>query len=232
MPYCPSPQRTADDHAGTDAGLTVAERIHALDMEDMDMSVEDMFERIREMIAAATPLGRPVRWPRAPTPRWRTTLRMVGEQCRARGVHPGAYLASQEGMLAWRVRQRMPVYDNLLRGEAALARYQTWARAAGHRYGDANRHARPRRDAMLPAELAFAEHYLGGVSMSDAAALARERNPRWTLREGRRDPWLRLAAVSHFLSAIHPRLPRRIVLKAEAWKWGRLRRELRPLVMA
>ena len=223
------------DAAETDPAdglLTVAEHLHRINREEMDISPRGLFKFVQELVATVTEYPNPVRIARLMTDRWGQSLRLVIDQCRAWGVNPKAYAVAQMDMMACIARKRRYVYDSIFLGDSALKRYRTWARGPEHRYADANRYAHPARDALLPAELVFAESYLGGKTLAEAKEAATERNPRWTLQAGKRDLWLRLTAVSHFLSALDLKLPDRILLKRLDWKWKELRRELRPLVRA
>jgi len=213
-------------------GLTVSEHIHELNRHEMNITPIRLFRFLKELVAIATPQGKDVRMAHVMSAKWEANLRLLIEQCGAWGVNPKAYASAQMEMISVLVNKNRYIYDSVLLGGSALKRYRAWARGPEHKHGDANRFAHPLRDAMLPAELEFAEHYLYGKRLQVAKERALEKNHRWTLKIGKNDPWLRLTAISHFLTLRDVTFPNRVILKTRDFKWKDLRRELFPLVVA
>lgn len=159
---------------------------------------------------------------------WYNAMDSIIRTCNDVGIDPRLYIRAQiETIGAWAARNAKPFYANMMSGANAQKRFEEWIEKNGEQYAD--HHRLPEHnvlDFVVSAEMFFADVYFTGVSAEEASQTTKGRYPKWRLKYGRREPYIRLKALQTLLSSIDPLLPRRVTLSGRVWKWGTVRREI------
>lgn len=164
--------------------------------------------------------------------RWRATLSRIFSSCEAACIDAHLYIRAQMQTIGrWSVKNRRPLYANMLEGKNAQKRFEEWLHDNRKKYGDAHHLSSQDIDdraKLLSAETSFVRVLIeSSVPISEVSRKVKKDFPYWSITKGRSDRTLRCEAVANYLGTLDPSLPRRVAIHGNAWKWGTVRRELK-----